>query len=41
MKAFLTGIALMLAVTVVAAIGFNFTNSSSKQVYQDRPNVRL
>lgn len=41
MKAFLAGIALMLAVTVIAAAGLNFTRTSSKEVYQDRPNVRL
>jgi hypothetical protein len=42
MKAFLTGVALMLAVTVVAAFGTKFVpNQSAKDVYQDRPNVRL
>lgn len=41
MKAFLTGIALMLAITVAAAFSSNFLSASSKQVYQDRPNVRL
>lgn len=42
MKAFLSGVALMLAVTVVAALAFNFGPSKAvKDVYQDRPNVRL
>ena len=41
MKAFLSGIALMLAITVIAAVGLNFTRTSSQDVYQDRPNVRL
>jgi FlaG/FlaF family flagellin (archaellin) len=42
MKAFLTGVALMLAVTVIAAFTTTFVpGQSSKDVYQDRPNVRL
>jgi hypothetical protein len=42
MKAFLTGIAMVLAVTVVAAFSTKFVpGQASKDVYQDRPNVRL
>lgn len=42
MKAFLTGVALMLAVTVIAAFSTRFVpGQSAKDVYQDRPNVRL
>ena len=41
MKAFLSAVALMLAITVIAAVGLNFTRTSSQDVYQDRPNVRL
>lgn len=41
MKAFLSGVALMLAITVIAAVGLNFTRTSSQDIYQDRPNVRL
>lgn len=42
MKAFLTGVALMLAVTVIAAFSTKFVpGQASKDVYQDRPNVRL
>jgi hypothetical protein len=41
MKAFLSGVALMLAITVVAALGLNVVPMSSKQVYQDRSAVRL
>jgi hypothetical protein len=41
MKAFLQGVAVMLAITVIAAVSFNFVPNASKDVYQDRPNVRL
>ena len=41
MKAFLSAIALMLAITVIAAAGFSFAPTSSSQVFQDKPNVRL
>lgn len=42
MKAFLTGVALVLAITVVAAFSTRFVPGlDSKDVYQDRPNVRL
>jgi hypothetical protein len=42
MKAFLTGVALMLAITVVAAFSTRFVpGQATKDVFQDRPNVRL
>ncbi len=41
MKAFLQGVIAMLVITVVAAVSFKFVPNASKDVYQDRPNVRL